>query len=429
MAIASLDDVWVTANFKETQLARIHAGQRATIEVDAYSRKYTGHVESIAGASGARFSLLPPENATGNYVKVVQRVPVKIVLDAGQNQDHSLRLGMSVTRRCGCDERSRIHCGAARGPRVYAARRQSVDHRPVVTLATFMEVLDTSIANVSLPHIAGGLAASQDESTWILTSYLVSNAIVLPMSGWFSSLIGRKRFYMSCVALFTISSFFCGLAPNLGMLIFFRVLQGLAAAGCSPASNRFWRIPSRPPNAAWLSPSTAWPWWWRPAIGPTLGGFITDNYSWRWIFYINVPVGLISLLLDAPADQRSAAFDRGRREGIKIGLHRAGLAGPRPGHAAGGAGQGPARRLVRVAFHSGCSSLVSPALADCGRDLGMAASTNPIIDLKLFRDRSFAIGNVDDVHAGVHSVGHNTAVAAVCANHAGVHGPRGGTGL
>ena len=104
-----------------------------------------------------------------------------------------------------------------------------------VTLATFMEVLDTSIANVSLPHIAGGLAASVDESTWILTSYLVSNAIVLPMSGWISSMIGRKRFYMSCVALFTISSFLCGLAPNLGMLIFFRVLQGMGGGGLQPS--------------------------------------------------------------------------------------------------------------------------------------------------------------------------------------------------
>src|SRR5579862_1802534 len=104
-----------------------------------------------------------------------------------------------------------------------------------VTLATFMEVLDTSVANVALPHIAGSLSAGQDESTWILTSYLVSNAIVLPLSGWVSSLIGRKRFYMSCVALFTISSFFCGLAPSLGALIFFRVLQGAGGGGLQPS--------------------------------------------------------------------------------------------------------------------------------------------------------------------------------------------------
>ena len=105
----------------------------------------------------------------------------------------------------------------------------------VVTMATFMEVLDTSIANVSLPHIAGGLSAGVDESTWIITSYLVSNAIVLPMSGWFSSLIGRKRFYMACVAVFTASSFLCGLAPNLGALIFFRILQGMGGGGLQPS--------------------------------------------------------------------------------------------------------------------------------------------------------------------------------------------------
>src|SRR3984957_11727308 len=105
----------------------------------------------------------------------------------------------------------------------------------VVTLATFMEVLDTSIANVALPHISGNLSAGVDESTWVLTSYLVSNAIVLPMSGWVSSLIGRKRFYMTCVAIFTVSSFLCGLAPNLGMLIFFRVLQGAGGGGLQPS--------------------------------------------------------------------------------------------------------------------------------------------------------------------------------------------------
>ena len=164
-------------------------------------------------------------------------------------------------------------------------------------MATFMEVLDTSIANVSLPHIAGNLSASQDESTWVLTSYLVANAVVLPISGWLATRIGRKRFYMTCVALFTVSSFLCGLAPILGTLVFFRVLQGVGGGGLAPASRPSWPTPSRRPSAAWHSPSTAWPWCWRPAIGPTLGGFITDHFSWRWIFFINVPVGMVSLFL------------------------------------------------------------------------------------------------------------------------------------
>jgi DHA2 family multidrug resistance protein len=166
-----------------------------------------------------------------------------------------------------------------------------------VTLATFMEVLDTSIANVALPHIAGGLSASQDESTWVLTSYLVSNAVILPISAWLSVLVGRKKFYMTCVGLFTISSFLCGLAPSLGMLVFFRVIQGLGGGGLATSEQAIladtFSIEKRGMAFAIYGMAVVM----APAIGPTLGGWITDNYSWRWIFYINVPVGLISLYL------------------------------------------------------------------------------------------------------------------------------------
>jgi len=166
-----------------------------------------------------------------------------------------------------------------------------------VTLATFMEVLDTSIANVALPHIAGGLSASQDESTWVLTSYLVSNAVVLPISAWLSVLVGRKRFYMTCVALFTISSFLCGLAPTLGMLVLFRVLQGLGGGGLATSEQAILADTFSPEKRGVAFAVYGMAVVLAPAIGPTLGGWITDNYSWRWIFYINVPVGLISLYL------------------------------------------------------------------------------------------------------------------------------------
>ena len=164
-------------------------------------------------------------------------------------------------------------------------------------LATFMEVLDTSVANVSLNSIAGNLSSSMDEATWVLTSYLVANAIILPMGGWFSMLLGRKRFYMICVALFTISSFLCGLAPSLGALVFFRVLQGVGGGALQPVSQAI-LVESFPHEKRGMAMAifgmgvvVA------PVIGPTLGGWITDNYSWRWIFYINIPIGIVSLIL------------------------------------------------------------------------------------------------------------------------------------
>jgi MFS transporter, DHA2 family, multidrug resistance protein len=188
-----------------------------------------------------------------------------------------------------------------------------------VMLATFMEVLDTSVANVALPHIAGNLSASMDESTWVLTSYLVANAIILPMGGWFSMLMGRKRFYMICVAVFTISSFLCGLAPSLGALIFFRVLQGIGGGALQPVSQAilvesFPRAKHGMAMAVYGMGVVV-----APVIGPTLGGWLTDNYSWRWIFYINIPVGLLSLALtyllihDPPYLVR-----RGFKDGLKI---------------------------------------------------------------------------------------------------------------
>ena len=183
-----------------------------------------------------------------------------------------------------------------------ASQDQTSRHNPwaiamTVTLATFMEVLDTSIANVALPHIAGSLSASIDESTWVLTSYLVSNAIVLPMSAWLSTRVGRKRFYMSCVALFTVSSFLCGIAPTLGTLIFFRVLQGAGGGGLQPSEQSILADTFSPAQRGMAFAIYGMAVVAAPAIGPTLGGWITDNYEWRWIFFINIPVGLVSLFL------------------------------------------------------------------------------------------------------------------------------------
>ncbi|MGH9588710.1 MAG: DHA2 family efflux MFS transporter permease subunit, partial [Acidobacteriaceae bacterium] len=194
-----------------------------------------------------------------------------------------------------------------------------------VTLATFMESLDSSIANVSLPHIAGTLGSTFEEATWILTSYLVANAIVLPISGWIANRIGRKRFYMTCVALFTVFSFLCGLATSLTMLVIFRVIQGAAGGGLQP-SERAILADTFPPEKRSMAFSlygmavvVA------PAIGPTIGGWITDSYTWRWIFFLNIPVGIISLILTSRIVEDPPYMKRVRKtigsiDGIGLGL-------------------------------------------------------------------------------------------------------------
>jgi len=261
-----------------------------------------------------------------------------------------------------------------------------------VTLATFMEVLDTSIANVSLPHIAGSLSAGQDESTWVLTSYLVSNAIVLPLSGWLSSIVGRRNFYMGCVALFTLSSFMCGLAPNLAVLILCRVLQGIGGGGLQPSEQAILADTFPPAKRGMafaiygVAVVTA------PAIGPTLGGWITDNFSWRWIFFINIPVGILSLLLTSRLIQDPPYF---RRRHLRethidyIGLSFVAL------------GLG----TLQVILDKGQRDDWFESHFIAGLTLVSVSSLifvifwewkqkDPIIDLHLFRDRNFAVSNL-----------------------------------
>lgn len=190
----------------------------------------------------------------------------------------------------------------------------------IVSLATFMEVLDTSIANVALLHIAGSMGTSIDESTWVLTSYLVANAVILPVSGWLSNVIGRKRFYMSCVALFTLSSLACGFAPNLPLLIAARVFQGLGGGGLAPSEQSMLADtfpPSKRSQAFALYGVTVIV---APALGPTIGGYIADYISWRWVFFINVPVGLLSLALVSMLVDEPQALIRERREILRGGL-------------------------------------------------------------------------------------------------------------
>ena len=166
-----------------------------------------------------------------------------------------------------------------------------------VALAAFMEVLDTSIANVALPHISGNLGASQDQGTWVLTSYLVANAIVLPAGAWASSVIGRKTFFLSCIVIFTVSSFLCGIAPSLPILLLARVFQGIGGGGLQPMAQAIMADSFEEKKRGQAFALYGLVAVLAPSIGPTLGGWITDNYSWRWIFYINIPVGILAYTL------------------------------------------------------------------------------------------------------------------------------------
>jgi DHA2 family multidrug resistance protein len=261
-----------------------------------------------------------------------------------------------------------------------------------VTLATFMEVLDTSIANVALPHIAGGLSAGQDESTWVLTSYLVSNAIVLPLSGWLSSIVGRKNFYMGCVALFTISSFLCGLAPSLAVLIVCRVLQGAGGGGLQPSEQAILADTFPPAKRGMafaiygVAVVTA------PAIGPTFGGWITDNFTWRWIFFINIPVGIVSLLLTSrlihdPPHLRRRKLSETHIDYIGLGFVALGLGTLQVVLDKGQRDDWFESQFITMLTLIAVASLIFVIFWEWKQK-------DPIIDLHLFRDRTFGISNL-----------------------------------
>ena len=276
MAIVPLDDIWVTANFKETQLQHMRVGPAGDHQGGRLRSRISRERSCESRARAARrFSLLPPENATGNFVKVVQRIPVRIALDPGQNEDHLLRPGMSVVPSVQHSMSSATTRRSARRSRLPAAWKPK--HNPwaialAVTLATFMEVLDTSIANVALPHIAGNLSAGEDESTWVLSSYLVANAVVLPISAWLATRFGRKRFYMTCVVLFGVSSLVVRPRAELSVLVFFRVLQGLGGGGLAPSEQAILADTFPPQKRGMAFAVYGMAVVLAPAIGPTLGG-------------------------------------------------------------------------------------------------------------------------------------------------------------
>src|SRR6516225_8747500 len=262
-----------------------------------------------------------------------------------------------------------------------------------VTLATFMEVLDTSIANVSLPHIAGNLSVGEDQSTWVLTSYLVSNAIILPLSGWFSGLLGRKRFYMLCVALFTLSSFLCGLAPSLGVLVLFRILQGAGGGGLQPSEqailNDTFPLEKRGMAFAVYGIAVVV----APTIGPWLGGWITDNFSWRWIFYINIPVGIFSLLLtsllvsDPPYMKRTKLKEGFRIDYIGIGLISLGHGSMQIILDKGQREDWLSSGFIQLFFVLMLIGIIAGIIWEYRQQ-------HPVVDLRMLKDRNFAVATL-----------------------------------
>src|SRR5579864_4476924 len=256
-----------------------------------------------------------------------------------------------------------------------------------VMLGTFMEVLDTTVVNVSLPHIAGNLSATVDEATWVLTSYLVANAIVLPMTGWLSNHFGRKRLLMASVVGFTISSFLCGAAPTLYTLILFRLLQGLCGGALAPLSQAV-LLEAFPPE----SRGKAMGFWGlgivvAPVLGPVLGGWLTDSYSWRWVFYINLPVGILSIFM-----VRKFVFDPSYIRRSEAAVDYWGI-----GMLAVGIG------ALQILLDKGqeedwfaSSAMVALAIISAVSLIALVAheliTDDPVVDLRVFKARSYAVG-------------------------------------
>jgi DHA2 family multidrug resistance protein len=267
-----------------------------------------------------------------------------------------------------------------------------------VTIATFMELLDTSIANVALPHIAGGLGRSYDEVTWVLTTYLVANAVVLPMSAWLSRVLGRKNYYVICVGLFTAASLLCGIAPSLQVMLFARILQGIGGGGLAPVEQAI-LVDTFPPEKRasafalyTVAIVTA------PAIGPVLGGWITENYDWRWVFLINIPIGLLSIYLssrfvhDPPAFQEERKSVRSRDgklrvDGIGIALIGAGSAALEVFLDRGQIDDWFSSPTIAALFLVAVGCLVTAVFWELNHK-------DPVIDFRLLLTRNFAIACV-----------------------------------
>ncbi|HEY3800027.1 MAG TPA: DHA2 family efflux MFS transporter permease subunit [Caulobacteraceae bacterium] len=287
---------------------------------------------------------------------------------------------------------------AVSGPAWTPERSAAGDRSPwliifVISIATFMEVLDVSVANVALDHIGGSLSASYDETTWVLTSYLISNAIVIPISGWLADVIGRKRYYMLSVALFVVSSLLCGLAPNLTFLIIARIFQGIGGGGLAPSEQAMMADTFPPAQRGMAFAAYGIVVIVGPILGPTLGGWITDNASWHWVFLINVPIGILSLVLVGLLVAEPAVLEKERKAKIAGGLKvdwvgfllvAAGLGFLEITLDRGQRDDWFSSPFICVAAVGSVGSLIALVPWELTRE-------DPIVNLKLLRQRNFSI--------------------------------------
>ena len=275
-----------------------------------------------------------------------------------------------------------------------------------VTLAVFMEILDTTIVNVALPHVAGSLSSSYDESTWVLTSYLVANGIVLPISAFLSRALGRKQFFLICIVMFTICSFLCGIATELWQIILFRVLQGFFGGGLQPVQQSVLLDYFKPADRGKAFGLSSIAIIVAPVLGPTLGGWITDNYSWRWVFFINIPVGIFSVLaiyqlLEDPPWERKQAKGKLNIDYIGIGLITLGL--------------GCLQVMLDRGedddwFHSNfiITFAVLTAIGLVGAIYWLLYAKKPVVDLHCLKDKNFAVASL--LMAGMAAILYGSSV-------------------
>jgi DHA2 family multidrug resistance protein len=313
-SVIDIDNPWVDANPKESDFTYVAVGQPVTLDVDAFpNHVFKGTVGSLSPGTGAQFAILPPQNATGNFVKVVQRVPVRIYFDRDDKFVQRLKAGMSVYATIDTGHKRSLAgllglspAAAKRGLRAMSPTQLPSPsavpglRRNMVTIcamtATVMQALDTTIANVALPYMQGTLSASQDQINWVLTSYIVAAAIMTAPVGWIANRFGRKRIFIVCSAGFTIASVMCGLAQDINQMVLFRLLQGVFGAALVPLSQAVMLDSYTLQERAKAMSIWGMGVMMGPIMGPSLGAWLTETYSWHWVFFVNLPFGIITVL-------------------------------------------------------------------------------------------------------------------------------------